>query len=189
MYTCLNTTAIFFMKLLGLFLISFLASSIISCSPIYSVSYDSDENFDLIQISTYEWLPIPKEANINNLDEVRIKKAVNAELEAKGLMLTSNNPDFLIAADIITKEKLRITRRGYPYYYSYRAYHGSWSVDSYQYQEGTFILDFVKPASKNLIWHGAARVALDYANTPEKRDRLIKEAMQKILQNFPLPSE
>jgi hypothetical protein len=50
-------------------------------------------------------------------------------------------------------------------------------------------LDFVKPASKNFIWQGAARVALDFADTPEKRDRLIKEAMQKILQNFPPPSE
>jgi len=177
------------MKLSGLFLISFLASSIISCSPIYSVSYDSDKNFDLIKISAYDWLPIPKEAKINNLDEARIKKAVNAELEAKGLVLTSNNPDFLIAADIITEEKLRITRWGYPYYYSYRAYNESWLVDSYQYQEGTFILDFVKPASKNLIWQGSARVALDNDSTPEKRDKLIKEAMQKILQNFPPPLE
>jgi hypothetical protein len=177
------------MKLSGLFLIVFFASSIISCSPIYSVSFDSDENTDLIQLSTYDWMPIPKEANINNLDEARIKKAVNAELKAKGLKLNSNNPDFLIAADLITKEKLRITRWGYPYYYSYRPYYGSWSVDSYQYQEGTFILDFVEPASKNLIWQGSARVAIDYADTPEKRDRLINVAMQKILQNFPSPSE
>ena len=71
----------------------------------------------------------------------------------------------------------------------YWAYNGAWWVDSYQYKEGTFILDFIKPASKNLIWHGSARVALDYADTPEKRDKLIKEAMKKILQNFPPPSE
>jgi hypothetical protein len=176
------------MKLSGFFLIVFFTGLIISCSPIYSVSFDSDENIDLVKLSTYNWMPIPKEANINNLDEARIKNAVNAELKAKGLKLTSNNPDFLIAADIITKEKLRITQWGYPYYYSYRLYDGLLSVDSYQYQEGTFILDFVKPASKNLIWQGSARVALDYADTPEKRDRLIKEAMQKILQNFPSPS-
>jgi len=98
------------MKLSGLFLIVFFSSSIISCSPIYNVSFDSDENIHLTQLSTYNWMPIPKEANINNLDEARIKKAVNAELGAKGLILTSKNPDFLIAADIITKEKLRITR-------------------------------------------------------------------------------
>jgi hypothetical protein len=177
------------MKLSSLFLIVFFTSSIISCSPIYSVSFDSDENIDFIQLSTYNWMPIPKEANINNLDESRIKNAVNAELKAKGLKLTSNNPDFLIAADIITKEKLRITQWGYPYYYSYRLYNGFLSVDSYQYQEETFILNFIKPASKKLIWQGSARVAFDYADTPERRDKLIKEAMQKILQNFPSLSE
>jgi len=177
------------MKFPGLFLIVFFAGVICGCSSIYNVSFDSDKTTDLSQLSTYDWLPVPKEANINNLDEARIKRAVNAELKAKGLKLTSDRPDFFIAADIITKEKLRITHRGYPYFYSYRTYDGSWSVDSYQYQEGTFILDFVEPASKNLIWQGLARVSIDYANTPEKRDRLIKEAMQKILQNFPPPSK
>ena len=172
-----------------IFLIVFLVGFFISCSPIYSVSFDSDKNVDLSQLSTYDWLPVPKAANINNLDQARIKKAVNAELEAKGLRLASMNPDFLIAVDIITKEKLRIIQWGYPYYYSYRAYDGSLSVDSYQYEEGTFILDFVKPASNNLIWQGTARVSIDFANTPEKRERLIKEAMQKILQNFPAPSK
>ena len=176
------------MKISGLFLIAFLASAIVSCSLVYNVSFDSDGSVDLLQLSTYDWLPIPKEANINNLDEARIKKTVNAELEAKGLRLTSDNPDFLIAPDIITKDKLRVTQWGYPYYYSYRTYDGSWSVNAYQYEEGTFILDFLKPTSKDVIWQGSARGAIDYADTPEKRDRLIKEAMQKILQNFPTPS-
>jgi hypothetical protein len=62
-------------------------------------------------------------------------------------------------------------------------------IDYYQYEVGTFILDFVAPVSKNLIWNGAAKVALDFATTPEKRDKLIKEAMQKILQNYPPPAE
>ena len=181
--TCDNYSP--FMKLAGLFFVLFLTSFHFACSPIYSVSYDYDESFELVQISTYGWLPIPKEANINNLDEVRIKKAVNAELKAKGLMLTSENPDFLIAADVATKEKQRITKWGYPYFDSYRTYDGSWTLDYYQYEEGTFILDFLEPVSKKLIWRGAAKVALDYANTPEKREKLIKEAMQKILQNFP----
>jgi hypothetical protein len=115
--------------------------------------------------------------------------ALPTEMKAKGLVLTSKNPDFLIAADIVTKEKQRITKWGYPYYDSYRTYDGSWTLDYYQYEEGTFILDFLEPISKNLIWRGAAKVALDYANTPEKRDKLIKKAIQKILQNYPPPSE
>lgn len=177
------------MKSATLFFVIFLTGFYIACSPVYNVSYDYDENFSPAKISTYDWLPIAKESNINNLDAERIKKAVNAELQAKGLMLTSKNPDFLIAADVVTKEKQRLTQWDYPYYYPYWTYAGPWALDYYQYEEGTFILDFLEPVSKNLIWRGAARVALDYANTPEKRDTLIKEAMRKILQNYPPPSD
>jgi hypothetical protein len=177
------------MKLSAPFFALLLTGFYIACSPIYNVSYDYDENFKPARISTYNWLPIAKESNINNLDAERIKKAVNAELQAKGLMLTSKNPDFLIAADIVTKEKQRITQWGYPYYDSFWIYDSAWVLDYYQYEEGTFILDFLEPISKNLIWRGAAKVVLDYANTPEKRDALIREAMQKILQNYPPPSE
>ena len=177
------------MKFSVLFLVLFLASFYAGCSPVYNVSYDYDKNFEPVQISTYDWLPIPEEANINNLDAIRIKQAVNAELKAKGLVLTSENPGLLIAAVIVTKEKMRITNWGYPYYYSYRTYDGSWTLDYFDYEEGTFILDFLEPISKNLIWRGTAKVALDYANTPDKRDKLIKEAMQKILRNYPPPSE
>ena len=178
-----------FMKSTPLFFVLFLTSFHIACSPVYSVSYDYDENFRLFQISTYDWLPVPEQANMNNLDAERIKKAVNAELKAKGLVLRSKNPDILIAADIITKEKLRVMNWGYPYYDPYWTYFGSWSLDYDQYEEGTFVLNFLAPISKNLIWRGTAKVALDYANTPEKRDELIKETMRKILQNYPPPSE
>ncbi len=177
------------MKLSALFFLLMLTGFLVACSPIYNVAYDYDQNFELAKISTYDWLPIPEEANINNLDAVRIQKAVNTELQAKGLMLTTGSPDFLIAADVVTKEKQRIIKWGYPYYDSYRIYGGSWTLDYYQYEEGTFILDFLEPVTKKLIWRGAAKVALDYANTPEKRDKLMKEAMHKILQNYPPPSE
>jgi hypothetical protein len=177
------------MKRLCFLFVLFFAGFNVGCSPIYGVSYDYNQKFNLTHISTYDWMPIPEAANINSLDAVRIKQAVNAELKAKGLRLQAENPDFLIAPDIVTKEKLQITRWGYPYYYPYRMLNQSWALDYYQYEEGTFILDFVDPISKNLIWRGAAKAALDYANTPEKREKLIKEAMHKILQNYPPPKD
>ena len=175
------------MKLKAILITLFFTGVNISCSAVYNVSYDVDDNFNSAQFSTYDWLPIPDDANINNIDEVRIKKTVNAELQAKGLELTSENPNFLIAAYIVTKEKLRITEWGYPFFYSHRFHHRSRFIEYHQYEEGTFILNFIESLSKKLIWHGAAKVALEYADTPEKRDVLIEEAMQKILQNYPPP--
>jgi len=162
----------------------------ISCSPIYGVSYDYKRNVDFTHQMAYDWLPVPQEANINSLDLARIKSAVNSELEAKGLKMTPHNPDFLIAEHLGIKDKVIIENWGYyddPYLNYWRGSRGYGGLTAYQYEEGIIILDFVDPESKNLIWRGAAKGVLSGATTPEKRDKLIKEAIQKILKNFPPP--
>jgi hypothetical protein len=61
-------------------------------------------------------------------------------------------------------------------------------VSAFQYEEGSLILDFVDPQTKQLIWRGSAKAEVDDVKTPEKREALIDEAVQKILKNFPPPS-
>lgn len=39
--------------------------------------------------------------------------------------------------------------------------------------------------SKDLIWRGSAKAELDSTMTPEKAQKLINEAVQRILENFP----
>lgn len=174
------------MKQLSLFFILLYLGFIVGCSAVYDISYDYDRSVNFTGLKTYNWLPASENTSMTELDLIRIKKAVNAELEAKYLRLTSDNPDFLIDAYIATKDKV-IARGWGNGHYPYLTYTGYGSGYIYQYEEGTFILDFVNPKSKNLIWRGAAKSNLDYAETPEKRDKLIKEAIQKILQNFPPP--
>lgn len=58
-------------------------------------------------------------------------------------------------------------------------------MDIYEYEEGSLILDFVDPKTKNLIWRGSGKAQVDSAMTPESRDKLINEAVAKILKNFP----
>jgi len=41
--------------------------------------------------------------------------------------------------------------------------------------------------SKNLIWRGSAKAQTNTVKTPEKREKLITEAVQKILEKFPPP--
>ena len=158
----------------------------LNCSQIYGVSHDYDRNVNFINLKTYNWLPIPENANINSLDETRIKNAANIELQNKGLRLINNNPDFFIAEHLVKKDRVNVTNWGYGYG-PYGRYWGTNEVTVYQYEEGTLILDFVNAESKNLIWRGSAKADLDNAKTPEKRDMLIKASVKKILQNFPPP--
>jgi len=178
------------MKILCKFIIVCLMALTISCSPIYSVKYDYDTKTDFASLKTYDWLPIPAKADIDKLNIERIKNAVNSQMATKGLRKTPDNPDFLIASHAGKKEKVRIADWGYGYGRHGRywgGYGGPRGVDVYKYEEGSLILDFVDAKSKKLIWRGSAKAQTNTVKTPEKRQELIDEAVQKILEKFPPP--
>ena len=162
------------------------------CSTIYGVKYDYNKQTDFSQYKTYDWIPVPTKANMNELVVDRVEKAVDAELDAKGLKKDSQNPDFLIAEHLGKKDKVDVDSWGY----GYGAYFGYWGgvwgpgeMSAYHYKEGTLILDFVDSRSKKLFWRGTAKADVQGVDSPEKSEALINEAVQKILQKYPPPSE
>ena len=103
-------------------------------------------------------------------------------------MIASDNPDFLIAEHLGKKDKVHVTSWGYDYGPRVRYWGGYWGpagVTTHEYEEGSLILDFVDTKSKKMIWRGAAKAVVDPSNTPEKREKLINEAVNEILKNFP----
>ena len=176
------------MKAIKIFLVLFFIGFTVSCASIYDVKYDYDQQANFADLKTFDWMTVPEKANIDSLDVDRVKKAVSAELQAKGLMMNSNNPDFLIAEHLGSKDKVQITNWGYDYgpRRGYRGgYWGPGGTTAYQYEEGSLILDFVDAKSKKMIWRGVAKADINNVDTPEKKEKLINEAVQEILKNFP----
>jgi len=176
------------MKAFHAFWVLFLICFMVSCASIYGVEHDYDKQVDFANLKTYDWMSIPEKANIDSLSVQRVKSAVNTELKGKGLMMTSDNPDFLIAEHLGKKDKIQVTDWGYDYG-PYRGYRGRYpttgGISVSEYEEGSLILDFVDAKSKKMIWRGVAKAVVDRADTPEKREKLINEAVQEILKNFP----
>lgn len=170
------------MKTFRTFLVPCLILLLIGCSSI-KVTHDYDPEIDFSSLKTYDWLPLPDEAEINKLTVRRIKNAVNTQLEAKGLSVTPDNPDFLIGILLGKEQKVSVTDWGYPYGRYGRYWSGG--VDVTQYDVGTITLDFVDAQSKELIWRGTAERELEDKKTPEKREQIINEAVEKMLENFP----
>ena len=88
----------------------------VSCSSVHDVSYDYDRQADLASLRTYYWLAMPEGVKIDYFLLNRIRDAVNTELKAKGLKVTTYKPDFLIAVHFETEEKQR-TYTTYGTYY------------------------------------------------------------------------
>ena len=64
---------------------------IVSCSSVYDVGYDYDQETNFAGLKTYDWLPVPEGIKVDTLVQERIKNAVNSGLEAKGLRMTSDD--------------------------------------------------------------------------------------------------
>ena len=71
------------MKAIHAFFVLFLIGLTVSCASIYGVKYDFDQQANFADLKTFDWMPVPEKAGINTLVVQRVKKAVNAELQAK----------------------------------------------------------------------------------------------------------
>ncbi len=167
---------------LGLMVIAFGCSSI-------TVQYDYDTKTNFTSLKTFNWLPALVQEDFHVLNVKKIQDAVRTQLESKGCTMTNDNPDFLISMHIGKEQKMDV--RAWGYSYGSRTmirggfYTGREEIDVYEYEEGTFILDFVDAQSKELIWRGVAKGEVRNYASPVKRDKRINVVVQKVLSNFP----
>ena len=169
------------------------------------VHYDFDREVDFALIQTYDWMSVPQKTQDNELTLKHMRSAVNKQLQAKGLTVTSNNPDVLIAMHGGKEKKVDVQEWGYAYrdrdyyhtgpYYPSNMYpppypadpHGRENIeyrrgtDTYEYEVGTLIIDFVDAKKKELIWRGIATGVVNPNITAEDIDRIVA----KIMENYP----
>ena len=96
------------MKKLNLFYILGFIIVSTSCSSIYGVSYDYNQNFDFAALKTYNWAPMSVKQGEDTINLGRIKNAVNTELETKGFNLSSANPNFLVVTYVGKKQRTQV---------------------------------------------------------------------------------
>ena len=170
----------------------------------FDVNYDYDQTVDFASIKTFDWMPVFTKPWGNELTVKHIKRAVDNQLEAKGLRMSSAHPDILIALHGGKKKKIDVQEWGYAYrdndfYHSgpfyRRPFYGEpfgrdsveyrRGTDTYEYEVGTIILDFVDTGKKELIWRGMATGVVGTDMTPEE----INTIVAKILINYPPPKK
>lgn len=159
-----------------------------ACSGI-SVSHDYDPQVDFSGLRTYAWHVAPSGTPaVDSLTHQRIVRAIDDALASRGFRKVEDpNPDFKVHAMASVRERIDTqpvtVGVGYGWGHGYAGARTVMEVTSYE--EGTLIVDVISPGSKNLIWRGTARAAVDRDRTPEEREGRIREAAFKILEKFP----
>jgi hypothetical protein len=159
-----------------------------ACSGI-STSTDYDPSVNFSQFSTYQWHDTEGD-NVDAITNSRITSAIDAELAKKGLKKVDSNGDLAVGYQVTTSERKSYntvnTGWGGGYYW------GGWGMGmgtstTYEttWQEGSLVVGIFDTGTKNLVWTGTATTDLDQSRSPEERQAIINEGVQKMMKNFP----
>ncbi len=154
------------------------------CSSI-TVSYDYAKEVDFSRLNTYDWMPIPPTAKVPKKMEQLVKNTVNRQLEAKGITMKTEQPDFLIAVHVDRHEVDDVMHWGYTYGTGTGRQLGLPTDAVQTFVEGTITLDFVDPKTRFLVWRGTATATLDPDLAHEQQEKKINQALVKMLAHFP----
>ena len=164
-----------------------------SCGTTVNVSSDYDRANNFSDYKTFSVYDLKnKEGQVSSLNVDRIIKSIKAEMTKKGFTEVSANPDLKINAMTFLKDKQAVTANTNYYSYDggYRSYGywgagvgGSTSYDTYNYKDGSLIIDIVDSKTNKMIWTGTGNAEIDKA--PKNPDEFISGAVKKILAAFP----
>jgi len=165
----------------------------VACSPSLKVTSDYDKSVDFTSYKTFAMYELKDHSGaISQLNQNRIIDAVKKQMVAKGFTENTTNPDVLVNVVTYLKEKQQVTAN--TNYYGYGGYYrpyawgggmasGTTTYSTYNYHDGTLMVDVVDAAKKQLVWQGVGNKEID---KPSKDpDKAISEAVARIMESFP----
>ena len=171
--------------------ITFIGTSCVSVK----VASDYDQKTDFKNYKTFAFYKkgIDK-VEISDLDKRRILKAVETQLQAKGIT-KSNNPDVLVNIFTKSREKINVYNNRYngwyPWYYGgFGAFGGvGFGFDAYnnvsRSTEGTLFIDLIDAEKKELAWQGMGTGNLITSKNIAKKEARINEFVTEIMAEYP----
>jgi uncharacterized protein DUF4136 len=150
------------------------------------VQTDFDHKANFSQYRTYSWQQIQP---ADSLWDARIKNAVDAQLEAKGLTQVDSGGDVSIVAikATQTQRSLQTFYDGFGGGWGWRRFGGGGfgeaTTTEQDYKEGTLVIDLFDAKTKQLIWRGSAEGTV--SDKAEKNEKNLDKGVAKMFKNFP----
>jgi hypothetical protein len=157
-----------------------------SCTTV-RVATDYDRQADFGSYKSYAFYkPGIDKAEISDLDKKRILRAIDAELNAKGLN-KSETPDMLVS--IFTKERERVdvynNNFGWGWGWNPWWYGGGWGNTVSRTTEGTLYIDLIDAKTNELVWQGLGSARLITGSDIDKKEERIREIVHEIMERYP----
>ena len=153
-------------------------------------TYDFDKTANFASFRTYAM----KEGTLtkNELIDKRLITAIEEQLAAKGFTRNESSPDVIVVAHIAFDEQKDISSfSSGPMYGGYGyGWGGGWgsTTTDVRVREiliGTLAVDMIDAKKKEVAWRGLGTKEINTNAKPDKRDKNITKAVEKIFKNYP----
>jgi hypothetical protein len=193
-------------KLYLLFIcIILILAGVFGCSP--AVHVDRDESTNLSAFHSFKFvdggsdtIEAKKDSNPlyqSSLLDRSIHAEIASQLKSRGLAENKKSPDILVAYHTFTQQKQDAAPNypmmyggwGWQYYPGLSPYpYGFWNGynSTFEYTEGTLIIDVINAKTKVLVWRGSIS---DAVADPSNLHTKATDAVKKIFKKFPLKSQ
>ena len=158
------------------------------------VRYNFDKQANFSAFKTYKWVTIKAAQPMSDLADKQIKAAVDAELAKKGLTKSdADSADLFVGYQAAVGTEKQYTSFDSGWGYGPGWYGGGWygagggmtTGTTSTIYTGQLALDMYASHDKSLVWRGAASKTLDEKAKPEKQEKNLKKAVEKLLKNYP----
>lgn len=147
---------------------------------------DHDKNIDFSEYTTYAFFkPGIEEVEISDLDKRRILKAIESQMETKGLAISST-PDLLVNIAVKATDRVIVNNNlgwgGWGWGWNPWLWGGN-NTNITTQTRGELFIDLIDAKTKLLVWQGKGYGGINEYS--DKRDERIQTFVTEILTNYP----
>lgn len=175
-----------------------LVVSLAACGGGLKTSYDFNPSANFTNYQTWAWMNMPNNAQLSELNQQRVRTAIERGLAGKGLRQVTDNPDMWVGFQVVLDEEVSYntvnnyygTGWGYPGWYGPRYGGVGMTMGSSQTYEnrvtvGTLFIDMFDAGSKDLVYRGTGESKIQEVRDPAERQQRLDDAVVKILETYP----
>ena len=155
-----------------------------SLAAAQDVTYNAMPGTDFAKYKTYKWVAITDGVHPDQIVDAQIKQSLDAQLAKKGFTKTdADTADMYVGYQVSVNQEKQWNAYGGGM--GWRMGGGMASATSSTLSIGTLGFDVYDAKAKQLIWRGAATKTLDAKPSPDKRQKNLDKAVEKLLKDFP----
>ena len=158
------------------------------------VRYNFDMSANFSAFKTYKWVVMKDAAKVSDLVDKQIRDVVDAELAKKGLSKTdSDSADLYLGYQAGVQKEKEYTQFNTGWGYGPGWYGGGWygagggmtTGSTSTIYIGQLALDLYGSQAHNLVFRSVASKTIDTEAKPEKQQKNLRKAVEKMLKNYP----